>query len=239
MIDLSYLRFAEPSGLVLICSEAERLAAQGHVDFTSPRNSEVANYLARMRLHEVLNELGISHGLPRVRENGVGLGLLEIRRFSSTDAASKLAEHVHANLVSQNGDIAAAVYVGICEAGENVFRHSESSRGYAVAQTTHQGRSLRFAVADAGVGVLATLRNRGAETDSDALELAMQEGISSYDDAGSGYGLSNLAGSLAKVRGGLTLLSGGASRRHVGSQIHRGASMASIPGAILEGSALL
>lgn len=123
MIDLSYLRFAEPSGLVLICSEAERLAAQGHVDFTSPRNSEVANYLARMRLHEVLNELGISHGLPRVRENGVGLGLLEIRRFSSTDAASKLAEHVHANLVSQNGDIAAAVYVGICEAGENVFRH--------------------------------------------------------------------------------------------------------------------
>jgi hypothetical protein len=208
-LDLSRMTFCEPIGLVGIAAVAERALARGaRVVAKRPIDSNVARYLARMRLGAVLAALGAEHDLPYVDEHEVGDALLELTAFDGARGAGALAAHVHDIVERRHGlGPASALYDGLCEAGQNVEHHSERSRGFVAAQKYGDDR-LMFAVGDSGVGLLATLRQRGATDDRGALERALTPGVSRMTDSARGNGLPDMIDHLHVMRGRLAVVSG-------------------------------
>ena len=85
-----------------------------------------------------------------------------------------------------------------CELATNVVYHASSNGGYVLAQQYKQrdGTVVDVAVADTGIGIRESLRsnpdNPTLTSDTDALELATKEGVSSLRDAHRGFGLSHV-----------------------------------------------
>jgi hypothetical protein len=100
------------------------------------------------------------------------------------------------------------------EVVDNVWEHSETSlpgiAGYEVAR-----RRLDFAVADLGVGVLASLRKnpsfRFLDSSMEALQRAILNGVSRFPDQSRGYGFSRLLQTVAELWGFARLRSGQAA----------------------------
>lgn len=79
------------------------------------------------------------------------------------------------------------------EITDNVLLHSESSIGGLVQVSTFEKntKSVQFVVADAGVGIPSTLRSGRPEinSDTDALDQAIREGVTRDKNIGQGNGL--------------------------------------------------
>lgn len=237
LIDLRQATFVDPAGLVAIACFAHRQRATGRsVECRSPVEAHVANYAARAHLGRVLDELGATHDLPVVREFDVGDNLMPVRSFDSSDGADDLAQHVWAQVEPIDQDAAAAIYTALVATGENVGAHSGQGRGYMAAQKTYGGRLLRFAVADAGRGFRRSLAHLSPTSDSAALRLALQPGVSGIEGPGRGLGLPEMVDRLTKIDGALHLLSG-SGRLHVRSGRPPNATEApnGFHGSVLEG----
>lgn len=156
----------------------------------------------------MLDALGVEHNLPTVQEHPVGDALLELTQFNGARGADSLARLVYDAVAPTSSVAAAALYNGICEAGQNVAQHSRQAHGFLAAQRTYGGRLLRFAVADSGIGVLATLQHLGVTSDEEALRHAITPGVSEVGGVGRGMGLSDMREQLVQMRGGLMLASG-------------------------------
>ena len=171
----------------------------------------------------------------------MGRALLELRTFESVREAEALAEHLHGIVESNNKRNADLLYKALCETGANVLDHSRVRHGYLMAQMTHGGDLVHFAVGDAGVGMLATLRELGAVDDSSALDLASATGVSATRQRGRGNGLRDLADQATRSRGEVTVQSGSATRSERGRtgaapQITRRSFAHAIHGTLISGS---
>lgn len=207
VIDLSAVTFVLPGGLTGIAALAQAARQQsGDVRVLAPVNPNVANYLARLRLGAIFDDLGAAHDLPTVTEHATD-SLYELQPFASSDDVLAFAEHIHNQIEPADKALAGHVFSALCEAGDNVGHHSGQDRGYLAAQRLG-GTTLHFAVADAGRGYMASLNGQGARDDVDALTLAIEPGVSSVDDIGRGYGLSAMCASVSALRGSVTLASG-------------------------------
>jgi hypothetical protein len=231
--DLSDLGFVTPVVIAGIAAgvEASRRAGM-RVRVIRPTDDNIANYLARVRLPSVLDQLGAEHQFPTVREHANG-GLLELKRFTNRDEMQELAAHVHgAASQTHHAEIAVDLYRCIGEAGSNVGDHSGAQSGFMIAQEI-QSR-LRFAVADSGVGFQRTLSNQGASSDLEALELAVS-GISGTPDTNRGIGLPTMARTLNRAGGALHLISGMGRLTLSSTSTVPGIYLTSVQGAIIEG----
>ena len=87
-------------------------------------------------------------------------------------------------------DVIAGLEWSINEITDNVLNHAECSEG-GIAQGRHFTRNVAFVVADAGRGVLASLREGHPElrTDDQAIGEAMKAGVTRNPDAGQGNGI--------------------------------------------------
>lgn len=99
-------------------------------------------------------------------------------------------------------DHAAKLAAAIGELYSNVIEHSHNaSTGYIVFCA--KNRSFEFVVADAGIGVLSSLRSNpkfASLADSGtALELALSQGVSRHTEAGHGNGFQPLFVGLANI----------------------------------------
>ena len=100
------------------------------------------------------------------------------------------------------------------EVTDNVLTHAECAEG-GIVQTTVRAESgqVEIAVADAGRGLLASLRESRPqlETDAEAAALAVERGVTRDPDAGQGQGL---AGTLriASLTGGAFEIASGTAR---------------------------
>ena len=100
----------------------------------------------------------------------------------------------------------------IIELQMNVYNHSGSAESGLIAYGVRPG-SLEFVVADAGRGVLASLRENpefsGLTDHGEALRVAMSDGASRFGrTTGRGYGISQLFRALARDYGELRFSSG-------------------------------
>ncbi len=86
--------------------------------------------------------------------------------------------------------------------------------GYLAAQTLPRRRELLIAIADAGVGMLATLMHRGVDSDEAAIALATREQVSRYDEPDRGRGLPSALHHIGRQSGSLYIASGSAAIRH-------------------------
>lgn len=236
VLDLSQLTWCEPVVLVgIACLAASEIRQGRHVQVLPPSNYNVANYLARMRLGEVLTDLGALHTLPQVTERDSST-LLELRAFGGSRGAEQLAGRVDREVRPVDETVASALWEGICETGQNVEQHSGQQYGYVAAQQYAANGRFLFAVGDAGHGLLATLSGSGATTASEAIQLALQPGYSETGDPARGAGLPSVLSCTHELAGGLELVSGNTWLRdhHSAGQHHRTSPLA-FQGTLVQG----
>jgi hypothetical protein len=234
-IDLAELTHCEPLGLVAIAAFADRAVEHADVRVVAPRDASVARYLSRMRLDRALDALGVRHDLPAVREHPHDDVLLELAVFTSASDVDQLAGIVHRAVEPVAEEVASALHDSVVETGDNVPRHARRPQGYLAAQKVRQGRDLMFAVADAGVGVLATLRASGARDAAQALELAVTDGVTETPGCSSGSGLPEVVRHLSALGGHLCLVSGDAALTVSTCSRRVDRSPEPLPGTVLQG----
>lgn len=209
LIDLTDVRHIDPLHLVGVAALAHDAWRRRHrLELRLPVE-EHRRYAARMRLGRILDSLGAVHDLPTVAERDQRGSLLEISMISDRGEARTLAALVGTKLRATAPGLAGVMHAGVAEIGDNVCIHS-GTVGFVAAQTMHRAGELRFAVADAGVGLLATLRGRGADDDRSAIALALS-GISEIPGPGHGTGLRTTLEAVRELAGELYVASGGAS----------------------------
>lgn len=216
VIDLTETTFVEPCGLVTIAALADRAVREGsEVIFKTPNSFQVRNYLSRMGMTKVLDDLGITHNLPVVNINPLPGDLLELRRFSSQFDGEELAKLVFEKVATSGADaqVPDALHASLCELAANVTTHAQVEHGYAAAQTFGKGNSQRitFAVADGGQGVEAAISSAHSPKDAgEALGLAIKQGVSGTGEPGRGTGLPDVVESTISLGGSFFLMSGSA-----------------------------
>jgi hypothetical protein len=207
------MNFAYPVAVVGICAVVSRAVEAGHdVELTKPESTDTANYLSRVRLPAFLEELGVSHELPSVRERDVGDNLLELRKFGSEDEVGEFGKHLHGAVAASSTETANALYQAAMETGANVMDHSRHTFGFVMAQRTHNRKIVNFAVGDAGIGVFRSLEHLGVASEEDALAKAMKGGVSATGLRGRGNGLRSLTDGVVSLGGWMSLASGANQR---------------------------
>lgn len=222
VIDLRQMSWCEPVGLVMVAALAGHASAQDRdVACYRPRNTNVANYLGRMRLGHVLDVLGAEHDLPVVYERPLRTSLVELSSLTNEDDCDAAAARVRDTTAAKCGDVVAShLYETLIEAVQNVVNHSQAPRGFVTAQAFPTKKIVKFAVADAGIGLRRSLSSRGADDDAEAIRLALA-GTSRLDDHGRGRGFPTMQGVTAAAGGRLEVASGSArydGRHVIGSQ---------------------
>lgn len=211
-IHLRQLAFVEPAGLVTIAAVAERARSQGRfVDFQGPDpDSGASRYMHRMGMENIMGELGVPSDLTPARRWDTGDNLLELRRFRADGFEwDKLADDLFGKLRTHVGtDFAVALYQSIAEIGANVPEHSRASHGYIAMQYYPEQHSVQFAVADAGIGIRASLElHHQVPSDIRALSMAATMGVSGTGEKGRGRGIAGVIARSSKA-GQVTLWSG-------------------------------
>jgi anti-sigma regulatory factor (Ser/Thr protein kinase) len=127
----------------------------------------------------------------------------------------------------------AAFEWAINEITDNVLVHSESTIGGLVQVSTFQkaSKSIQFVVADAGIGIPASLRPGHSEirSDTEALDWAIREGVTRDARIGQGNGLFGSYRVCSKSRGYFQIDSGHARLEYKPRQEQLSISNQSIP----------
>lgn len=219
-VDLRHVTWFDPLLLVAVASMAHGAYRRGRrFRLRGPADPDRASYAARMRLGHTLDRLGADHDLPRVSERDRRGELLEVSMLAGPADVRDLAALVHDKVRDADRIAAAALYQSLCEIGGNVPEHS-GTQGFMAAQTLRHAGQVRFAVADSGVGLLGTLRGRGAVDDEHALTLALS-GVSSLPGPERGQGLSSTLHLVSELGGSVALASGQAAVVASGPGRHR------------------
>ncbi len=211
VLDLTARSWVDPAHLVAAAALAHaHAAADLPLRVLSPRGADPHHYAGRMHLGRVLDHLGIQHDVPTgVLERDRHADLLEVRPIGSEDDARALAALVATKVRPDSAPASDVLYSCVAEMALNVADHA-GAVGYVAAQTLPQVGAIKFAVADAGRGLRATLSVRGASSDDDAVGMALS-GRSRLDAPGRGTGLPTTLRELTALEGSLFLLSGGAA----------------------------
>jgi len=134
---------------------------------------------------------------------------------SRTARSDDTLEPLHQWLVQlrQDEPFRVAVDCIVVEAIDNAFEHSESTVPPVLMAVIHRHPfRLEFAIADAGIGILRSLQQNPPyarlSSEVQAVELALQEGVSSKPGKTRGGGLPTICRAIAGRRGSVVLRSG-------------------------------
>lgn len=234
VMDLSDVAWLDPVHLVGIAAGAQLAASRGGRLRLTGLAGDRADYAARMHVAGIIERFGGEHELPSVIERDLRDSLLEVRMLASPRDVRELAALVFNRVSGHAPAVARALHLALAEVGSNVCDHSRSI-GFMAAQTIAGHGVLRFAVADSGVGLRATLRARGATDDQSALNLALS-GTSRRAAPGHGTGLPSTVAIVSSLGGEVLLASGkSASTATLRGRRHRGLGF-HFNGTIFEGS---
>jgi anti-sigma regulatory factor (Ser/Thr protein kinase) len=233
-LDLADLRWLDPLHLVGLATHALLAQRAGSRLLLTGLPENQAYYAARMHLGRIIELFGGQHDLPEVNERDLHDSLLEIHPLRNPQDVERLTELVYHRVAVHNETAARALHLAIGEVSSNVCQHAQSI-GFMAAQTIAEHGVLRFAVADAGVGLRATLASIGAADDQQAVELALS-GERHRWDPGRGYGLPGTVRIITELDGELLLASGlAATRVSPGRSMERRLDVA-FSGTIFEGA---
>lgn len=189
------------------------------VDFPALPESVAGSPLG-CALREVRSELGLrDNGPEKPRVRSVRGHSVE---FQSLPMDADLANDVEWGNFCQRFE-SASVHIGftsseaanlqsaLFEMAENALIHSRSSVSPLIGYAVQDGAAI-FTVADAGIGVLRSLKSSPLystlETDVDAIQLAMKTGVTSRQGEHGGFGFNSVFKALAEQWGSLRFRSG-------------------------------
>lgn len=135
------------------------------------------------------------------------------RYSSSTQVASLSKAYIDglSKLVECGEGVLNGLTWCISEVMDNVLLHSDAGHGFVMAQYHQEKKTLAICVYDSGIGIYNSLSKskHKPKTASDAISLAVQEGIG--DGKGQGNGLFGLYQVIAENKGSLKISSGPSS----------------------------
>jgi hypothetical protein len=185
------------------------------VFFDCPVTPDVHNYLGRMNFYKGMPpNVELSRNAPVLRRTNRKTRLIEVCRVESSDNVQRLEESVWA--VAQphfgSGPMARACVSVIAAATENVLDHAKSPVGAVVAAQSYRRTGLELAVVDLGLGIPNTLRSRSAYrgfTDIEAVERALDDGVTSTGEEGRGAGLAEIISSARRTKNSTLVIQSG------------------------------
>ena len=223
-IDLSALTFIKPVGVVALLTTLERYrnySGDSPVALRLPEDSAVRDYLVRAGVYDVIRGQGWPIvDLPEVPEL-VGEGVRQMvpcTRFREEACietlAAQMEERFHTTFAGL-GSLLGTLDTIFSELAMNVVHHAESGSGYVLAQEYkyQSGPIVEIAVADCGIGIRASLEknphNPRFNSDSEAIESATLEGVSSTREDNRGYGLYYVTDDLKRDKSRLMTIRSG------------------------------
>ena len=203
-IDLREVTRIGPTGVVALLTVLERVEMfSDHPELTieAPTDQGVSEYLRTVGIFDAMREfIEISAPQPEewIPERLPATPMIPCTHFTSLEAiediSSQLAEKFDTQFRGYNSLLQSADMI-FSELATNVINHAESEGGYVIAQQ-YRGTEqtlVEIAIADSGIGIRDSLRrnpnNSYIKKDTEAIKLALKEGVSSMIDSNRGYGL--------------------------------------------------
>jgi hypothetical protein len=237
--DLSSLEFTDPEGMAYILLLPFRIQYMSkNIQIILPQSEDVLSFMIYTDLlnllckkftivggytcvediltHRHIKEYSKKHRIAKV-------SLIEMESF---DRFFKYEIDQLERTIAQHSYTAYSSYFSMCfyELSKNVFEHSGQSTGaFSYHLKNGRGQSqLMLSISDIGIGIKNSLGGKmdfsTNKPDSFYIEKAIEEGISSTNDAGRGLGLYNVVSFSSKVK----LISGkGLLRLEDGSVIEK------------------
>lgn len=192
ILDFSRCDAAFPAAMLALCAQVSKLRqAQIDIDLRLPKDE---------KLRRLFQNANWAHYIaPRIYDPSTFRGYTQIpaTQYASPEDQSKAVNRIVNAILGaipemERKDFAALEWA-INELTDNVLVHSESSVGGFVQVSTfvRNKKRVTFIVADAGIGILASLKRGHPElgNDADALDRAIREGITRDKSVGQGNGL--------------------------------------------------
>jgi hypothetical protein len=192
VLDFSGCTAAFAAPMLALCAQAMRLqSAQIAVELVPPENE---------RLARLFTNANWSHFLaPGTNPESTFKGFTQVPAIQFRNASeqqravNRIVNAVLGAIPELDRRELAALEWSVNEITDNVLNHAQSKIGGLVQVSTFQrGRKrIEYIVADAGVGIPATLRatHSNLSSDADALDQAIREGVTRDKNVGQGNGL--------------------------------------------------
>jgi histidine kinase/DNA gyrase B/HSP90-like ATPase len=219
LIDATSLEWASPADLTAIAAMAS--TDVGNTNLALPNNPDVAQYLHRMGLTELVKEFGATVSGPNLTSvvNPLPDRLPEVRQLKNSTDAGIFASDVYKLVNAHAGDKCARIFhTMLGELLANTIHHAASPPGAFGAAQVHSGAisgrsGVEVSVADAGIGILKSLHKNPAYSQLgssvEAIRIALHQGVTSVvGEEHRGDGLSRVAHQLHQHGGRLLLRSG-------------------------------
>ncbi len=226
-IDLSGVTFIDPYGMVGILETGRLLQLMDREkELILPESELVIKYLERMDFFKYAGryfEIGpeINSLRDKYLKSSSSDVLLEITPIEKSNdihsivgkvkerANNILEKHLHYDRRAINGFI-----VSLSEVCQNILEHSENTGCVGIQKYHFQKLNknvVKIAVMDLGIGFEKSLSGRLDVTDeTDAIDKALFQGVSRYEDEGRGHGLAAVRRFVNKWNGKLSIRSGNA-----------------------------
>jgi ABC-type transporter Mla MlaB component len=208
-VDLSRLGTLEPATLAMLVSALRGLQREGACSLADIAPCAIPGSCLGA---EGLAQLAGPEGSRWQRQ---GRRLLGWQTFASGQAALAAAISVALGLRHHSGWSikSSAAMAGLAfELGENVRQHSDCLEGALALQTDPEGDRVTMAIADAGIGIRASLERNpkydDLDDDLDAIEAAVRAGETGEPGTGGGMGL-YLTRAMVRGNGGRVLVRSG------------------------------
>lgn len=192
VLDFSACTAAYPEPMLALCAQAMKLrTAHIDIELILPTDAKLSRLFTNANWAHYLD--------PHAHAPSTFRGHTQIpaTRFTNSNEQGHAVNRIVNAILGAIPDIErsdfAALEWSINEVTDNVLVHSQSSIGGLVQVSTFQRNRKRveYIVADAGVGIPATLREGHPEltSDADALDKAIREGVTRDKTIGQGNGL--------------------------------------------------
>ena len=207
-LDFSRVTKAFANGMLGIIAKVAQLRLQGNDIFIIlPHQSDAKEFFLTTNWAHLLNP-----GFPMdTKQNTRHFA----RQFTSFEMLPDLIfqfMNIVMRYISMPRDILSALEWSVNEVCDNVINHSNSTPGGFLQIIAYpQNGTIAFSVADAGDGILTTLREGfpNLETDIEAIEEALKAGVTRNKKYGQGNGLAGTSRITNLTGGTLDILSGG------------------------------
>jgi anti-sigma regulatory factor (Ser/Thr protein kinase) len=207
LFDFSTCAFSDPFAVTLLVGAMKACAAKGHeVIYASSENKKLDNYFKGIGFYE-FGARAIDRS--RFSDQQVELKHLKAVDPTYTDAVIQVLQ----GILRMSKGVRASLHLSINELLTNTFDHSGDIEGCLVCAQAYTARgNVNICLTDFGKGILKSLSSAPEYSylnDSiDAIELAIQEGVTSRVGKLAGLGLTHIHRFLKVNEGEVHIISG-------------------------------
>ena len=185
ILDFSNSRHVLESGMLPLIPILNRHVARRNVKFQLilPKDEKVASQFRKCNWAHLIDPLHYEC------DEDATITHCPALRFRNSDEQAKAVNKILKVILTSTGisrDVLKAIEWSLNEITDNVLNHAKAGAGYVQATWFRENNIMEFVVADAGIGIPASLRENNHAI---ALERAIQEGVTRNKQTNQGNGL--------------------------------------------------